>query len=245
LQADLPFKRISTLFNVTNFVVAQVNFHVVPLINKAYHPGEKSLFWRMLQACEWDVRSRVLNLSRLGLFPRFFGQDVSKVFSQKYTGDVTIVPRMNVAQVVGAKALLNPTVEDMEHYLQNGQSAAWPYLQLIGNMVALESVLKESVSRLEGELGLKTVSVGGMIVGFEGGGGERETMRTRLEELEGENERLRSRVAELEGGGGEVVGGEVVVEEQITIEPAIETEGETWETVTRGKNSKGRVGSAS
>ena len=36
VQADLPFKRISTLFNVSNFIVAQTNFHVVPFLNKAH-----------------------------------------------------------------------------------------------------------------------------------------------------------------------------------------------------------------
>ncbi len=28
VQADLPFKRISTLFNVSNYIVCQTNFHV-------------------------------------------------------------------------------------------------------------------------------------------------------------------------------------------------------------------------
>jgi predicted acylesterase/phospholipase RssA len=34
IQADMPFKRISTLFNVSVFVVCQVNFHVAPFIQK-------------------------------------------------------------------------------------------------------------------------------------------------------------------------------------------------------------------
>jgi hypothetical protein len=39
VQADLPFKRISTLFNILNFVVAQTNFHVVPFLNQSHHPN--------------------------------------------------------------------------------------------------------------------------------------------------------------------------------------------------------------
>ena len=34
-------------------------------------------------------------------------------------------------QVFGLKALVNPTYEDMEVYLQNGQSSAWPYLRYV------------------------------------------------------------------------------------------------------------------
>lgn len=104
VQADLPFKRISTLFNISNFVVCQTNFHVVPFLNKAHHPNivsvslttsitvctsdpphlvwldlQNTLYWKMFQMCMWDVQSRVLNLSKLGLFPKIFGQDLSKV----------------------------------------------------------------------------------------------------------------------------------------------------------------------
>ena len=69
----------STLFNISNFVVAQTNFHVVPFLNKAHHPNINTLYWKMFQMCMWDVKSRVMNLSQLGLFPKFFGQDLSKV----------------------------------------------------------------------------------------------------------------------------------------------------------------------
>ena len=103
VQADIPFKRIGTLFNVTNFIVCQCNFHVVPFLNKSHHPTRKSWYWRIFQTLEWDIRNRVLNLSRLGLFPKLFGQDISKVFKQKYHGNVTIVPRMNMMQIIGVK----------------------------------------------------------------------------------------------------------------------------------------------
>lgn len=32
IGADVPFKRMSALFSVTNFIVSQVNFHIVPFI---------------------------------------------------------------------------------------------------------------------------------------------------------------------------------------------------------------------
>lgn len=129
VQADLPFQRISTLFNVTNYVVCQTNFHVVPLINKAHHPGRRSLYWKLFQTLEWDIRGRALKLSRLGLFPRIFGQDISKIFQQKYHGNLTLVPRFTAMQTFGLKALANPTVKDMDGYLKWGARAAWPYLE--------------------------------------------------------------------------------------------------------------------
>ena len=127
VQADLPFQRISTLFNVSNFIVSQTNFHVAPFINSE-HSQKKSVYWTLFQTMEWDIRNRVLNLSRLGLFPKFFGQDMSKVFKQTYHGNVTLVPRYGAMQMVGLQSLSNPTVKDMEVYLKFGQIAAWPYI---------------------------------------------------------------------------------------------------------------------
>uniref|UniRef100_A0A7S4JVP5 PNPLA domain-containing protein n=1 Tax=Odontella aurita TaxID=265563 RepID=A0A7S4JVP5_9STRA len=152
VQADLPFKRISTLFNVSNFVVSQTNFHVVPLLRKAHHPGEHSLYWRSFQACEWDIRGRALTLSRLGLFPKIFGHDMSKVFKQKYHGNLTLVPRFTTMQLFGLKALVNPTFEDMVNYLKYGQIAAWPYLTVIKEMLRVETKIDRCIARLEERL---------------------------------------------------------------------------------------------
>ena len=89
LVADLPFKRMATLFNVSNFIVSQVNFHVRPFLRKAHTPGRASGYWQILSFLELDIRSRAQALAKLGLLPTFFGQNMSKVFSQKYHGDVT------------------------------------------------------------------------------------------------------------------------------------------------------------
>jgi len=149
VQADLPFKRISTLFNISNYVVAQTNFHVLPFLNKAHHPNINTLYWKLFQMCMWDVRGRVLNLSQLGLFPRIFGQDVTKVFKQKYYGNLTLVPRFTTMQLFGLKSLVNPTVEDMKIYLQNGQIAAWPFLHVLKEMIRIERAVDSCLSKLE------------------------------------------------------------------------------------------------
>jgi hypothetical protein len=152
VQADLPFQRIATLFAVTTFVVSQTNFHVVPFLNKEHHPNQKSLYWRLFQTVEWDIRSRALKLSRLGLFPRIFGQDMSKIFKQKYHGNLTIVPRFTTMQTFGLKALSNPTVKDMDGYLKYSQIATWPYLNAIRDMIRLEKALDDCLARLEAQI---------------------------------------------------------------------------------------------
>ena len=152
VQADLPFKRISTLFNISNFVVAQTNFHVVPFLNKSHHPNINTLYWKLFQMFMWDAKSRVMNLSQLGLFPKLFGQDLSKMFNQKYYGKLTLVPRFTTMQLFGLKVLSNPTVADMDNYLKNGQLAAWPFIPVLNEMLRLESSIDECLVTLEKRL---------------------------------------------------------------------------------------------
>lgn len=54
----------------------------------------------------------------MGLLPTLYGNDISKMFSQKYHGDVTIVPDMKIDESLGVKAIMNPSVKDMESYLR-------------------------------------------------------------------------------------------------------------------------------
>jgi hypothetical protein len=58
------------------------------------------------------------------------------------------MPRFTTLQIFGLKALVNPSVEDMKVYLQNGQSAAWPYLGAIREMLRVERALDRCINRL-------------------------------------------------------------------------------------------------
>lgn len=151
IQADVPFQRVSQLFNVSNFIVSQVNFHVLPFLQKSHHPDSNSSYWRLFQLLGMDVRSRVMSLSNLGLFPSYFGNDISKVIKQKYTGDVTIVPRMRSLDVIGVKAFLNPTVEDMQTYIKEGAEATYPHIKHIKHLTDIEREVNDAVNKLSAD----------------------------------------------------------------------------------------------
>uniref|UniRef100_A0A7S2WPK1 PNPLA domain-containing protein n=1 Tax=Rhizochromulina marina TaxID=1034831 RepID=A0A7S2WPK1_9STRA len=162
ILADLPFKRMAALFNVSNFIVSQVNFHVLPFLRKQHHPHKSSLYWQVITFLELDIRSRAQALSKLGLLPTFFGQNVSGVFKQKYHGDVTIVPRFTPAESFGLKAVLNPSVVDMEHYIRGGERAAWAHLNRIRFLMRTETTLRECLARLRANHeGIAAASNGG------------------------------------------------------------------------------------
>lgn len=62
VQADVPFKRMATLFSVSNFIVSQVNIHVIPFIEYKLHdalPSGATLVKSMLHAIDLDIRHRL------------------------------------------------------------------------------------------------------------------------------------------------------------------------------------------
>ena len=73
---------------------------------------------------------------------------MTKVFKQKYHGDLTLVPRFTTLQIFGLKAVVNPSEADMKQYLQDGQSAAWPYLGLIREMLRQERAIDRCLAKL-------------------------------------------------------------------------------------------------
>ena len=177
-----------------------------------------------------------------------------------------LTPRF-FSQVIGVKALLNPTVDDMKHYLANGQAAIWPYSTLISHMVGVESALAKSIADIEKSLGIQRIGGGGLDYALVRTGSSRsrgpsgsvgrevELLRTRVSDLERENSQLRRKVEQLEGGVETEARGKS--EEAKSEEPPAAVEvvpshgakededenddgGGAWETVTKrgGKRTK-------
>ena len=167
----------------------------------------------------WDVKSRVLNLGQLGLFPKIFGQDLSKMFNQKYYGKLTLVPRFTTMQLFGLKVLSNPTVTDMDNYLQEGQLAAWPFLRVLKEMIRIERSLDTGLAKLEERLNsirsgydiplpnddidsLSSAPNTAYRARLPGLGREAELLKEKVVSLEQENKQLRKQVVRLQRSMG-------------------------------------------
>ena len=144
VQADVPFRRMSALFSVSNFIVSQVNIHVIPFIGHKIPgalPTGSVLLKNMLSALDLDLRHRSVILSEMGIMPKFYGHDISSVFKQVYHGNVTIVPQMKVEESLGVKAIMHPSTEDMRQYIRGGRKASWPHLRRVKHLLCLEASL--------------------------------------------------------------------------------------------------------
>ena len=116
LESDLPLQRLKELFNVNHFIVSQVNVHA-----RLLAPHREITFvnapllarlWRTLGAIIMyfrnEVRSNVKHFATFRLGP--LHGTMSSILTQKYHGDITIVPNFTLKDVL--TLLNNPTEAD-------------------------------------------------------------------------------------------------------------------------------------
>lgn len=116
--------KLSELFNVNHFIVCQVNPHVIPFLQKANAPSKlrKAANFCMHMA-KTEAQHRCTQLTELGILPSFFYK-VQSIMSQKYSGDITIVPEINYSDFL--RVLSNPSTDYVVDCLKRGQEATWP-----------------------------------------------------------------------------------------------------------------------
>lgn len=139
-----------------------------------------------------------------------------QVFTQKYYGKLTLVPRFTTLQIFGLKVLSNPTVKDMDNYLQNGQLAAWPFLRVLKEMLRIERSINAGLVRLDQRLKAVTsgydstlpnddvdsLSSANYRARLPGLGREAELLKVEVRSLRQENKNLRQQVARLQRSMG-------------------------------------------
>ncbi|KAK4457164.1 acyl transferase/acyl hydrolase/lysophospholipase [Cladorrhinum samala] len=158
---DLPMTRLAEMFNVNHFIVSQVNPHVVPFLAKddrlypATTPGKLRQQNASQDNSEWlytltalakdETLHRLHFLTELGIFPNLFTK-LRCILSQKYSGDITILPEIAVQDL--PLILKNPTPDFMIRNCLIGERATWPKLSRIRDRLAIELALDQAVHAL-------------------------------------------------------------------------------------------------
>lgn len=150
--------RLAEMFNVNHFIVSQVNPHVVPFLVReedgitrdaqkgtVKSPSEGTWAQTFAALAKDEALHRMHVLSELGIFPNVMTK-MRSVLSQKYSGDITILPEVPYADFV--KVLQNPTTEFMMHSTVSGERATWPKLSRIRNHCAIELALDDAIQQL-------------------------------------------------------------------------------------------------
>lgn len=161
VENDLPMMRLAELFNVNHFIVSQVNPHVVPflprddLLHPAMTPGRPrqrkpserrgSWMYTVTSLAKEEGLHRMQFLAELGFFPHLLTK-LRCVLSQKYSGDITIIPEIPLEDA--PLILKNPTPEFMMRNCLQGERATWPKLSRIRDRLAIELALDQAVHAL-------------------------------------------------------------------------------------------------
>lgn len=155
---DIPMTRLAEMFNVNHFIVSQVNPHVVPFLsrdedaiaeeatrsNSTISPGP-TWFHSLSHLAKGEALHRMHTLAEIGFFPNILTKTVS-VLSQKYSGDINILPEISYADF--PRMLSNPTPEFMRQSMLSGERATWPKIGIIQNHCAIELALDDAVQKL-------------------------------------------------------------------------------------------------
>lgn len=180
---DLPMTRLAEMFNVNHFIVSQVNPHVVPFLSKddrlyPEHEGSRpELFGAshgavtktLTTLAKDEALHRLQFLAELGILPTTVTK-LRSVLSQKYSGDITILPDFNVHDL--PRILKNPDPEFMERSTLSGERATWPKLSRIRDRCAVELAIDSSIQTLrtrclfsQSQVNLRRLATGGELRG--------------------------------------------------------------------------------
>ncbi|KAI8922596.1 hypothetical protein BC831DRAFT_475066 [Entophlyctis helioformis] len=93
VENDLPMQRISELFGVNHFIVAQVNPHIIPFMGTQNRAPTfvTNAVMRVGYHIQTELAHRLTQLVELGVAPSVLAR-VKSIICQKYYGDITVVP---------------------------------------------------------------------------------------------------------------------------------------------------------
>jgi TAG lipase / steryl ester hydrolase / phospholipase A2 / LPA acyltransferase len=153
IYEDLPKLRLARLHNVNHFIVSQANPHVVPFVA---HHGQRGLLPALAGITSATVRTQgayaidlASRATRPGRGPLSQLADRAQALvRQDYRGDIDIHPRFRLDLL--RKVVVNPTLEDLHEFIQEGERATWPKLAMVRDHTRLGRVFRECVGSLQG-----------------------------------------------------------------------------------------------
>ena len=147
LASDLPMLRLARLHNCNHYIVSQTNPHIVPFMTDT--APKRGLLPLARELASSGSRG-ALALARTHMDPYGAGRVLNKIDNitkQKYSGDVNIFPRQSPRQLLGMFA--NPSADDIQQYIREGERATWPRLERIRNQTRISRAFDDCLTLLK------------------------------------------------------------------------------------------------
>lgn len=160
LRTDIPVNALNTYYNVNFSIVSQVNPHIslfffapkgtvgrpvaapTKKIKKQKFATLRGGFiaTALEQLFKLEIKKWLEIIKTLDLLPMWREQDWLNVWLQRFTGSVTIWPRVKLKDYW--YILLDPTEAQMEEYLLKGQRSMWPCLLFVKHRLGIERAIE-------------------------------------------------------------------------------------------------------
>ena len=151
VENDLPMQRLSELFNVNHFIVSQVNPHALFFAGTSL--GSSSLA-QIIQFLKTQVKAWIRNISMLCFqfnLP-LLGKGLLPLLTQRYEGDVTIVPRWGVNDLF--ELFKDPNKERFEKCKLEGERITWPKLSKLRDECQVEFIMDQCCRSLRRKMAM-------------------------------------------------------------------------------------------
>jgi TAG lipase / steryl ester hydrolase / phospholipase A2 / LPA acyltransferase len=145
VENDLPMQRLSELFNVNFFIVSQVNPHALFFAGTTLG---SSRFARLIQFLKLQVKGWIRNISVLSLqfgIP-LLGKGLLPLLTQKYEGDITLVPRWGLNDLF--ELFKDPDKPRFDACTVEGERITWPLLSKVRDECEIERVMDRCTRQL-------------------------------------------------------------------------------------------------
>lgn len=146
LSADLPMLRLARMHNVNHYIVSQTNPHVVPFLRERERLQRGVVPWLRELAASSGQNALKVTRKHLGVGNAVLAQAYG-IVRQKYSGDVTVFPKHSPRQLI--RMLSNPTAEEIDAYIREGERATWPQMARIHTQTRISRALEDATARLK------------------------------------------------------------------------------------------------
>lgn len=153
LRTDVPLRALNTHFNVNFSIVSQVNPHINLFFFSSRGTVGRPVThrrgrgWRggflgsaTEQYLKLDLTKWLKVLRHLELLPRYMGQDWSEVWLQRFSGTITLWPRVKLSDFF--HILSDPPPSRLARMIHEGQQSTFPKLKFLANRMKIERLIE-------------------------------------------------------------------------------------------------------
>jgi TAG lipase / steryl ester hydrolase / phospholipase A2 / LPA acyltransferase len=153
IKNDLPIQRLARIYGVNHSIVSQTNPHVVPFLARAQSESTFATYLKdmVVNNVRYNINHGLEYAKNKIANPRtaLLVDKVHSMLSQKYIGDINIVPPRQPGNIF--KILQNAAPSDVARFIRNGETSTWPKMELIRNSTCISRTINSCLVALKAE----------------------------------------------------------------------------------------------